>query len=247
MNAYNSLSEVVDTINFELETLDSNMRPTKQLMVARNVIAQKLKELKPSYEELNELMESFQLIRKTLGDVNMEKDEKRNALDRIYQDLFEKHAKNAGYKTRDSIKSKASKYYLKNEIIFCLWVRLYDSHKDNLFFYYDIQELEKTNIFNEQLFSILKSQIIKTHGRSHKDYMVLTRGSIYLTDICDKESRNIQEILTQYDLKYIAEIKVPLQQRIDRERAYFRNSKILSNSVLMIAKNIREKTWENEE
>jgi hypothetical protein len=246
MNAFNSLSTIVKSIELELNSLDKKLRPTIQLISIKNTIKSKLTEMKPQNTALNELNEHFQSIRRIIGDESLKKEEKIIQMSEKYSTLFKNNQPQTSYSKRTDITSKQAKYDIKNENILCQWCRLWDSHKDDLFFYYDIEGLEKTNIYNEQLFSILKRRVVQAHGQAHKDYMVLTRGDLYLKDICQKNTQNVHEILTRYDLKELTRLREPLQKKIDHERAYFRNSKILNELISQIAQNIREKTWEIE-
>ena len=164
-----------------------------------------------------------------------------------YYAKYSQYGAIANYSCRNDIKSKQAKFDMKNEIILCQWCRLWDSHKKNLFFYYEVDGMEKTNIYNEQLFSLLKLHVVKAHGRAHKKYMVLTQGNIYLSNICDKKSVSIHDVLVRYDLKEIAQLKKPLQKRIDKERDYFHGSRVLNGCVTSVAQKIRDKVWEKKE
>lgn len=244
MKAFNALTLIVNQIDDELKTMDLGLRPTKQLMAMKQIINQKLNELKPEYNDLVELNIMFQLIRTTLGNEEISKDNKIEKLEEIFTELFAMNKSKENFQKRSDIKAKQSKYNLKNSLILCLWCHLWDTHKANLFFYYDIEGLEKTNIYNEQLFSQLKREVVKAHGRAHKNYMVLTRGDIYLTNICSKDAMNIQEVLTRYDLKELKLLHQPLKDKIKKERDYFRGSTTLNSSISKIAEKIRKKSWE---
>ena len=151
------------------------------------------------------------------------------------------------YQSLKDVVSKQPNYTDSNAFIYCQWCRLWSTHEKNLFFYYDIDGMEKTNIYNEQIFSQLKQYAEKCSGPAHKSHIILTRGDRIANEMCAKDTFSIQEVLTRYDLKGMKVLKEKLKEKITEQTNQFRNSPECLESVHNVIEKIRLQSWKLKE
>lgn len=244
VEGYHNLSKIVHALETDIQNCNSTLRPVIQLNGAIELIKNTLNEKLDLFNQLNSLYERFQRIRMILESPDLKKTDKMTQLNLFYNDLWNEAHNAAGYEILSAVKATTAKYDQTNAFIYCQWCRLWNSHEHNLFFYYDVPGLEKTNIYNEQLFSIIKRQTLKIHGQAHQKYMLLTRGENIAKDLCAKENFTVHEILTRYDLKGIKELEQPLNDRIKVQRGNFRRSLQNQDEVQLIIQKIQDRIWE---
>lgn len=109
----------------------------------------------------------------------------------------------------------------------------------------DVDGMEKTNVANEHIFEELRREVVKAHGESHEVYMILTRGGFHVKDISSKDSFTVQEVLTRYDIKGMKVLREPLQERIDKQISWYKNSPLVTDAVHFMAQKTQNKTWES--
>jgi hypothetical protein len=241
---YEALIKIVAIVKDELETCDPTLRPTIQLKTSFQRVEQGMDALLPYYHDICALNERFQEIRHTLEDPELMENDKVDRLEKIYHQLWDQYRDAAGYSEESDLVTIQPQYNLSTAIIFCQWYRLWQSHRADLFHYYTIDGMEKTNIYNEQIFSLVKSRLIKAHGVPHKNYMLMTRGEETAKYCCNPRQMSVHDILTRYDLKSVRELRAPLKTRIRSQRANFRNALQDLSIIAEIGENIRQKIWE---
>lgn len=246
IRAFDDISTIAECIDAELANLDPTLRPVIQLQASRDKLYKVLQSIRKLYEEVKELDGVFQTIRVTLEDKEKMKSSIKRELASLYKDLWNEHKRSAGYSTLDELKTVGPQFSLKNPVVFCQWRRLWDSHEPELFHYFDVEGMERTNTYNEQLFSQLKRQATKTSGKAHTAYMVFTRGDYRVADISSKNTFTIHEVLSRYDLKHLRALKEPLNARKAEALSWHGSSTIDKGTIAALCEAIRERRWEND-
>lgn len=244
--AFEALEKITTSISEELQNLDQELRPVKQLVVTRDLLKETLDKLQPLHLDIKELISLFQVIRTKLGDPGLLRDDKVEQLTHEYAATWEIHKENAGYRERDDVKTLQPKHSLSNDIILCQWCRLWETQKNGLFHYMDVDGMKKTNVANEHVFEELRREVVKAHGESHETYMILTRGIFQVKNISSKDAFTVQEVLTRYDINDMKALREPLQERIDEQISWYKNAPLVTDAVHIIAQKIQNKAWESE-
>ncbi len=133
---------------------------------------------------------------------------------------------------------------LSAHTVFCQWCRLWKTHQDGLFHYMDVKGMNRTNTFNEQLFSRLRRDVVKAHRVAHEAHSIFTRGTYYVKSRERKSDVWVKNVLESYDARAFEALKMPLVERIGERTATYRNSPIVTGAVRIVADNIRNKSWE---
>lgn len=244
IKAFEDISTILECLDAELPSMDETMRPVIQLQASRDKLHEVLFSTKKLYKEVQELDATFQSIRLILGDKKKEKAELKRQLRSIYGHLWNEHKRSAGYGRLDELKSVLPRFSLKNSAVFCQWRRLWDSHEPELFHYLDVEGMERTNIYNEKIYSQLKRESRKTSGKSHGMYMVFTRGEHRIADICSKNTFTIHEVLSRYDVKHLRVLKAPLEARKQEALSWHASASIDRESLATLCEAIRQREWE---
>jgi hypothetical protein len=242
--SFEALEQIVTSINVELKTCDPNLRPAKQLQVSRDLLVDVLDKMRPCYKDIKELDGVFQMIRITIADESLSKQEKIHQLGQIYTMCWHEHKAAASYRSLDDLKTLQPEYFLSKDLIFCQWRRLWDSHVDGLFYYMSVEGMEKTNIFNEQMFGNLRRDIVKAHGAAHEAHMILTRGALYVKCAGETSEAIVKKTIGRYDRKVLESLGRPLRECIAEQVAWYRNAPLITDAVHIVAQNIRNMTWE---
>jgi hypothetical protein len=244
MLSFEALERIVGEINHETVTCNQSLRPVKQLRASIDTVVKVLEKLRPTYDELKELVSVFQTIRTTLGDITLLKQDKITRMTELYKALWLKHKDSAHYRTQEDVKMLAPSPSLSKHSIFCQWCRLWKTHQDGLFHYMDVKGMNRTNTFNEQLFSRLRRDVVKAHGVAHEAHSIFTRGTYYVKSREIKSDVWIKDALESCDVRTFEALKEPLHARIGERTATYRNSPIVTGAVRIITDNIRNKSWE---
>lgn len=247
IRAYETLEKVTKELEMQLKTCRSTLTPVKQLRAAEMEIRERLELMAPEYHDLCALNARFQLIRETLGNPKMAKDEKISTLDRIFREMWEEASPRMRYADISEVSSTAPKYDQSNAHIYCQWCRLWTSHQGNLFRYYDVPGMEKTNIYNEQIFSQVKQYAQETVGIAHKNYIILTRGERIVKEMCAKDTLSIHDVLSRYDVKGMRVLRAGLDKRISEQTRRFRNAPENLDAITIIIQQIKKRSWEKRE
>ncbi len=244
MLAFEALETVVGQISLEMQNCDQSLRPVKQLLASHGTIVKTLEKFRACHDEINNLVSVFQTIRMMLGDVEMTKQTKISRMAELYKTLWLKHKDVVHYRTIDDVKMLQPSPSLAFDSIICQWYRLWTTHRDGLFHYMDIEGMQRTNIFNEQMFSCLRRAVNKAHGVAHEAHSIYTRGSYYVKSSVMYNEVRIENILEDYDHKKIKALCKPLRERIQERAATYRNSPLVIDAVHIVADKIRNKIWE---
>ncbi len=242
--SYEALEQIMGQISQELQSCDQSLRPVKQLLASLTSVVTTLDKMRPCYQELKELVSVFQSIRIMLADADMKKSVKTSRMDNFYKALWLKHKEAARYKMLGDVRLLEPSPTLSKSSILCQWCRLWGTHQDGLFHYMDVEGMQRTNVFNEQMFSQLRRDVIKSHGIAHEAHSIYTRGSYYIKSNKGKDELWINDVLGTYDPHNIETLKEPLCERISERVATYRNSPLITDAVHIVADNIRNKSWE---
>ena len=244
IKAHDDLALIIKCIDAELEMLDPNLRPVIQLKACRDQLHQTLENTRGLYEEVKELDGVFQTIRATINQKDITRTSLERQLESMYTGLWKEHKVTAGYHSLEELKTVRARYSLDNATVLCQWRRLWDSHRSNLFHYLNVAGMERTNIYNEQLFSQLKRQVSKTSGKAHESYMVFTRGNYRVADISSSNTFTVHEVLARYDLKHLRALKEPLNVRKSEALSWHGCAHVDTRALAKLCEMIRERGWE---
>lgn len=246
IRAFEDINIIIEFLDDELGKLDATDRPVIQLRASRDKLHEALQENRNGYNEIKELDSVFQTIRSTLGNKKLTKSQVKKELGSFYKELWSQHKILAGYRALDALKTIQPRFSLKNPVIFCQWRRLWDSHELNLFHYFNVERMQRTNIYNEELFSQLKRQAKKTSGKAQGPYMVFTRGEYRVADIASNNTFTIHEVLARYDLKHLRILKESLDKRKAEATSWYGSATIEKEIIVSLCDKIKQKEWEDD-
>jgi len=242
--SFEALEQIVSSIDAELKTCNHTLRPVKQLQASRDMLAEMLDKMRPCYKDIKELDGVFQMIRITIADESLSKQEKIYQLGQIYTMCWHEHKAAAGYQSLVDLKTLQPAHSLSKDTILCQWRKLWDSHEEGLFHYMNVDGMEKTNIFNEQMFGNLRRDVVKAHGEAHEAHMILTRGALYVKCAGETSEAMVKETIGRYDRKVLESLGRSLRECIAEQVAWYRNAPLITDAVHIVAQNIRNMTWE---
>lgn len=245
IRGFEDIGTIIECIDEEIVNLDATMRPVIQLQASCAKLHEILQTTRDLYNDIKELDGVFQTIRSTLGNKKLTKSQVKKELGTFYKELWIQHKSSAGYRALDELKTIQPQFFLENPVVFCQWCRLWDSHEPDLFHYFDVEGMQRTNIYNEELFSQLKRQAKKTSGKAQGPYMVFTRGEYRIADIASKNTFTIHEVLTRYDLKHLQVLKDSLNQRKAEAMSWYGSSTIDKEIITSLCEDIKQRKWED--
>ena len=219
---YGTLREYVNKMEDILVKLDPTFRFTKILTRTALALNNALQEVKRFYDDVCELKEDFQLVRKILGENTTSKEVKVEQLGIHYDELLAKARKRApGLKEEESRSFLPDKKRSTAEIL-GEWYRLWESYRDGLFEYYGFPELFKTNMVLEHGFSKEKQALFNRVAKGNISHMVATRGEDYLRiKHCTMEELEA-DIVEQYAEEIMRQLRAKLRANITEQTAKWR-------------------------
>ena len=219
---FSTLNDYYERMNTNVKKMNSHLRGTKIMRKTTIKIHESLRKLKNIYDQVHELFEKFQNIRKIFNTTSLEWQEQQRQCDEIFKQCWsEAVAVNPSLCLEDCRAFLPHKNTSFPQIL-AEWCRLWNSYLPGLFQYHRFPGVWRTNGVLERLFSLEKCALITRAGKGNVNHMIATRGEAYLRIMhCDQNELS-GSYLIEFQEELVKALREQLKDRISKQTSKWR-------------------------
>jgi hypothetical protein len=213
---FRTLKRYIQELEENMSKIQDNLKIKEHYIKTENALKKALKEVQESFFEDLFMYDIFKVIYNLLYIPHLVKMERQQHLDELFGKVWAIAKIKSPDLILDNLKAFNPKASSTCSVILGEWCRLWNSYLEGLFSYYEFPISHRTNIPQEQAFSVEKGKLTRRMANKEVGLMQELQGEFYLRFChCTSEERE-KDILDNYTRVEMQTLREAYHQKVSK-------------------------------